>query len=152
MRADLLLELGDEDAALAGFSYVLELDPAFADARVARAGLLLERDEPQAARHDVEAGLALRPESAELHALSAQIAQQQKRFDDAHAAYGEALRRDPTLAAAWSNRATLWYEQGEIERAIEDLTAAVELDDDPDIRANLELALAQSRTSSRQPA
>jgi tetratricopeptide (TPR) repeat protein len=147
-RADLLLELGDEDAALAGFSYVLELDPAFADARVARASLLLERDEAQGARQDVDAGLALRPENAELHALSAQIAQQQGRFDDAHAAYAEALRRDPTLAAAWSNRASLWYEQGEIERAIEDLTAAVELDDDPDIRANLELVLARSRASA----
>jgi tetratricopeptide (TPR) repeat protein len=46
------------------------------------------------------------------------------------------------LAAAWSNRPSLWYEQGELDRAIEDLTTALELDDDPDIRANLELATA----------
>jgi tetratricopeptide (TPR) repeat protein len=59
-----------------------------------------------------------------LHALSGQIAQQQERFDDVHEAYAEALRRGPTLVVAWSNRATLWYQQGEIERAVEDLTAA----------------------------
>ena len=82
---------------------------------------------------------------AELHALHAAIAQQEQRFGEAHDAYAEALRRDPTLAAAWSNRATLWYEQGEIERAIEDLRTALELDDDPDIRANLELATAALR-------
>jgi hypothetical protein len=39
----------------------------------------------------------------------------------------------------------LWYEQGEIERAIEDLRTALALDDDPDIRANLELATAALR-------
>ena len=139
-RADLLLELGREDEALAGFSYVLELDPALGDARVARAGLLLDAGELAAAGRDVEAGLALDPGNAALHALGATIAQAEERFDDAHAAYAEALRLDPALAAVWSNRASLWYEQGEIDRAIEDLVRAVELDDDPDIRANLELA------------
>jgi len=144
-RADLALELGDEDAALAGFSYVLELDPALVDARVARVSLLLERGELDAARNDVEAGLELHSESAELHALRASIAQAQGRFDDAHEAYAEALGCDPALAAALSNRASLWYEQGELQRAIEDLTAAAQLDDDPDIRANLEYVRAAAR-------
>ena len=142
VRADLALELGHEQAALAGYSYALELDPGIADARVARASLLLGGGELEAARSDVLAGLTLDPESAELHALHASIAQQEQRFEEAHDAYAEALRRNPTLAAAWSNRATLWYEQGEIDRAIEDLTTALGLDDDPDIRANLELATA----------
>ena len=144
-RADLALELGDEDAALAGYSYALELDPGLTDARVGRASLLLADDALVAARIDVLAGLAVDPESAELHALQAAVAHQEERFEEAHDAYAEALRRDPTLAAAWSNRATLWYEQGEIERAVEDLRTALELDDDPDIRANLELATAALR-------
>ena len=145
VRADLALELGDEEAALAGYSYALELDPGLTDARVGRASLLLAGDALEAARADVLAGLAVEPESAELHALHAAVAQQEERFEEAHDAYAEALRRDPTLAAAWSNRATLWYEQGEIERAVEDLRTALELDDDPDIRANLELATAALR-------
>jgi tetratricopeptide (TPR) repeat protein len=145
VRADLALELGDEEAALAGYSYALELDPALTDARVGRASLLFAADALEAARADVLAGLTEAPESAELHALHAAIAQQEERFDEAHDAYADALRRDPTLAAAWSNRATLWYEQGEIERAVEDLKTALELDDDPDIRANLELATAALR-------
>lgn len=145
LRADVALELGDEQAALAGYSYALELDPGIADARVGRASLLLGDGELEAARSDVLAGLALDPANAELHALHASIAQQEQRFEEAHDAYAEALRHDPTLAAAWSNRATLWYEQGEVERAISDLNKALELDDDPDIRANLELATAALR-------
>ena len=145
VRADLALELGDEQAALAGYSYALELAPELIDARVGRASLLLDEGRLEAARADVVAGLALDPEHAELHAVHASIAQQEQRFGEAHDAYAEALRHDPTLVAAWSNRATLWYEQGEIERAIEDLRTALELDDDPDIRANLELATASLR-------
>jgi tetratricopeptide (TPR) repeat protein len=145
VRADLALELGDAQAALAGLSYALELDPGLIDARVGRASLLVDDGQLEAARIDVVAGLALDPEHAELHALHASIAQQEQRFDEAHDAYAEALRHDPTLAAAWSNRATLWYEQGEIERAVHDLKTALELDDDPDIRANLELATAALR-------
>jgi tetratricopeptide (TPR) repeat protein len=144
-RADLALELGDERAALAGYNYALELAPGLTDARVGRASLLLDDGRLEAARADVMAGLADDPEHAELHALHASIAQQEQRFDEAHDAYAEALRHDPTLAAAWSNRATLWYEQGELERAIEDLKTALALDDDPDIRANLELATAALR-------
>ena len=145
VRADLALELGDEQAALAGYSYALELAPDLIDARVGRASLLLDEGRLEAARADVVAGLALDPEHAELHAVHASIAQQEQRFGEAHDAYAEALRHDPTLVAAWSNRATLWYEQGEIERAIEDLRTALALDDDPDIRANLELATASLR-------
>jgi len=145
LRADLALALGDERAALAGYSYALELAPGLIDARVGRASLLLDDGRLEAARADIVAGLALDPDHAELHAVHAAIAQQEQRFDEAHDAYAEALRHDPTLVAAWSNRATLWYEQGQIERAIKDLRTALELDDDPDIRANLELATAALR-------
>jgi len=149
--ADLLLELGDVETALARLSYALELDPAFADARVARVSLLFECGELDAASGDAEAGLARHPGNAELHALSASIAHGQRRVDDAHEAFAEALRLDPTLAAAWSNRATLWYEQGQLDRAIEDLKNALDLDDDPDIRANLEFVMAAA-AGEREPA
>ena len=110
----------------------------------ARASLLLDDGRLEAARADVNAGLALDPEHAELHAVHA-IDRPAGHARRGARAYAEALRHDPTLAAAWSNRATLWFEQGEIERAIEDLRTALELDDDPDIRANLELATAALR-------
>jgi tetratricopeptide (TPR) repeat protein len=141
-RADLLLALGEEHEALAGFSRALELEPDLLDARIARASLLVEHGELSAALVEIGTGLDLAPASAELHTLRGSIAHDQARFDDAHAAYAEAVRCDPTCAAAWSNRARLWFEQGDTERAIVDLDTALDLDDDPDIRANLELALA----------
>ncbi|MDX6719492.1 MAG: hypothetical protein QOJ63_1746 [Solirubrobacteraceae bacterium] len=139
-RADLALELGDVDAALADYGYVLELDPAFTDAHLNRASLLLEVGDADGARRDVDIGLALDPQHAQLHALRAQIAQHRGRLDEAHEAFATALRHDATLVAAWSNRAVLWYEQGDMEHAIADLTAALELGDDPDIRANRAVA------------
>jgi len=53
--------------------------------------LLLERDELEAARRDGEAGLALHPENAELHALRASIAQRQERFEVRHGGSSRAV-------------------------------------------------------------
>ena len=71
------VELGDEEAALPGYAYALELDPGLTDARVGRASLLLAAEALEAARADVLAGLAMDTGSAELHAA---IAQQEVRF------------------------------------------------------------------------
>jgi tetratricopeptide (TPR) repeat protein len=120
--------------------YVLDLDPELSDARVDRANVRLELCDLDGAQEDADAGLAIDPEHAELHALHGMIAHQLGRREEAHRSFAAALRFDPTLAPALSNRATLWFEQGEIDRAIEDLTPALEIDDDPDIRANRALA------------
>lgn len=139
-RAKLALEAGDAGGALADLDYVLDLDPELSDARVDRANVRLELGDLDGSQKDADAGLAIDPEHAELHALRGTIAHQLGRREEAHRSFAAALRFDPTLAPALSNRATLWFEQGEIDRAIEDLTHALEIEDDPDIRANRALA------------
>lgn len=139
-RGVLALECGDVETALADLTYVLELEPAFADAYVNRASALRELGEHEAAGRDVDAGLALQPDEPRLHCLSGLIAQAAGRVAEARASFDMALRHDPSLVAAWSNRAVLSFGEGDVEAAIADLGRALKLDDDPVIRANLALA------------
>ena len=139
-RAELALAIGDIRGALDDLGYVLELAPEAIDARVIRAGLLLEVGAVDDAADDVAKGLEIDPEHAELHLIRAMLARQGGDAVVAHEAFTAALAGDPTLTAGWSNRAVLWYEQGEFQRAIDDLTRALELDDDPDIRENRAIA------------
>jgi tetratricopeptide (TPR) repeat protein len=57
------------DGVLADYGYVLELDPDHLDALINRAALLCELEEHDAARRDVDAGLALAPDNAHLRCL-----------------------------------------------------------------------------------
>jgi tetratricopeptide (TPR) repeat protein len=139
-RAELALAVGDLSTALSDLRYVLELDPGATDARITLANVLLESGDLDGALREVDEGLTRDGEHAELHLIRAMIAHRAADHVGAHEEFAIALDKDPTLAAAWSNRAVLWFEQGEVERAIEDLTRALELDDNPDIRANRALA------------
>lgn len=139
-RGDLAMELGNVELALADFSYVLELDPDFRDAYVSRASIGFERGDLAGASADVASGLRLDPEQPHLHCLRGLIAQEQDRLDEARAAFDTALRLDPSLIAALAARATLAFDAGDAQAAIEDLTRALEISDDPALRANRSLA------------
>jgi len=140
-RAGLALELGDLEQALADFSRVLELDPAFPDAHLNRASALLELGDVDGAERDVAAGLEVAPDDAHLHGLRGDVLVLRDRADDADAAYATALRRDPSLVGAWSNRAVLAFERGDAGRAVELLTRALQVGGpDATILANRALA------------
>lgn len=139
-RGDLAMELGEVEPALADFSYVLELDPDFRDAYVNRAGILFEQGDLEGAAADVLAGLRLDPSQPHLHCLRGLIAQEQDRLDEARTAFDTALRLDPALTAALAARATLAFDAGDVAAAIEDLTRALEISDDPALWANRSLA------------
>jgi tetratricopeptide (TPR) repeat protein len=143
-RADLALELGEPERALADFSRVLELDPSFPDARLNRASVLLELGDLDGAERDVAAGLELAPDDAHLHALRGDVLGRRGAFDEADAAYATALRRDPSLVGAWTNRAVLAFERGDVAAAIDLLTRALKAGGpDATIFANRALAYEQ---------
>ena len=48
--------------------------------------------------------------------------------DEALAYYTDEIRRDPSDAAWWDNRASVWKEKGEIDNAIKDYTESIRLD------------------------
>jgi len=139
-RGDLAAQLGDVETALAEFSYVIELEPTFVDAYANRAALRLQVGDPDGAAADVAAGLALRPDHAQLHCLHGLVALEYGDEATARAAFDQALALDPGLAEALANRAVLRFEGGDTAGAIDDLTAALEVTDDPAIRENRALA------------
>lgn len=139
-RGDLAMELGEVELALADFSYVLELDPDFRDAYVNRAGIRFEQGDLVGAAADVRIGLRLDPAQPHLHCLQGLMAQEQDQLDEARTAFDIALRLDPSLIAALAARATLAFDAGDTAAAIEDLTRALEISDDPALWANRSLA------------
>ncbi len=140
-RADLALELGLHERALADFSRVLDLDPQFPDAHLNRAAVALELGDVDGADRDVAAGLAVAPDDAHLHALRGDVLALRELADEADAAYATALEHDPSLVGAWSNRAVLAFERGDVPGAIDLLTRALQAGGpDPTILANRALA------------
>lgn len=140
-RAELRLASGDLHSALADLDHVLDLDPDYLDAYVNRAGILEVLGEHEAARRDVEAGLALDPGNAHLHGVLGQLETAAGRYVEAGLAFDAALAADPRLASAWANRATLRFETGDAEGAVDDLTRAIELGEDAALYFNRATAL-----------
>ncbi|MGY1638693.1 tetratricopeptide repeat protein [Geodermatophilus sp. SYSU D00742] len=143
-RGDLAAALGDVPTALAEFSYVLELDPAFLDARVDRALLRLQTGDVDGAAEDVAAGLEVAPDSARLECLRGLVAMEREDAVTARTALDRALALDPTLAEALANRAVLRFEDGDVDGSLADLTAALEVAEDPAVRGNRALALLEA--------
>jgi len=125
-RAGLLSILGREDEALADYTYVLELEPDHIDALINRASILYESGEYSTARSDSERGLALSPGNAQLLCTLGLIEMEEQNLEEAQRAFTVALERDPTLVAAWTNRAILAFERGDADAAIADLSHALE--------------------------
>ncbi|MGW5311031.1 tetratricopeptide repeat protein [Nocardia thailandica] len=141
-RADLLMELGDHAGAIADLDRALELDDRLVDAYLNRASCRLELGDAAGAVDDVTAGLALAPAHAELHCLLGTAEHQRGRIAAARRAFAETLRLDPGLVAGWVNAAVLAFDTGDPATALTYLDRALDLGDDPVIRANRGIAHA----------
>jgi tetratricopeptide (TPR) repeat protein len=141
-RGELRMRGGDVTGALADFTRVLDLDPTFVDALVNRASLLLELGDLSAASADVTAGLELDPEQPHLLCLSASLHQESGRLDDALEALESATWIAPDFAPGWAALGAVLFDLGEVTRSVECLQRSLELADDEDVRANLDVARA----------
>jgi len=141
-RGDLRMRGGDLEGALADFGRVIDLEPTFVDAYLNRASLLLELGDLDGASYDVAAGLALAPEQPHLLSLQGVLHQEAGRLDEARDALEAATRIAPELAAAWANLGAVLFDLGEVARSVDCLERSLALDDDPDVRENLEVARA----------
>ena len=137
----MLRELGDDDAALRDLDYALELEPDQVDSLINRADILLTQGETGRADADIAHGLSLKPGNPHLLAARAALLAESGDEDGAWASYTAALGEDPGFAAAWANRAVLAYSLGRTAEAIDDLDHAIDLQDDPSLRANRAVAL-----------
>jgi len=143
-RGDTRLELGDHDGALADFSYVLELDPGYLDAYLNRAGLRLAAGDLDGAAEDVTAGLEISPGEPHLLCVRGQLELSEGDAPAADRTLSAALAAAPGLAAAWAARATARYELGDPAGALSDLDRSLALHDDPGVRYNRAVLLAEA--------
>ncbi len=140
-RADLLRELGDEDGALRDLDYALELEPDHVESLVNRVDLLLARGETERAGEDIDRGLALDPVNVNLLSARGTLLEDRGDPEAAYASYTAALSEDPGFVPAWANRAVLSYSAGRAAAAADDLSRAIQLDDNAALRANRVVAL-----------
>jgi tetratricopeptide (TPR) repeat protein len=139
-RALVLADMGQIEEALADYETILELDPDYLDALVNRASLLYEQGDCEAARCDIERGLSLQADHAQLLCLQGLVAIAEEQPAEAYRALSSAIEQDPQMVAAWTNRAVLAFEQGQVEAAIEDLTQAITLGENAAVRYNRGIA------------
>ncbi|MCU7723849.1 tetratricopeptide repeat protein [Actinoplanes sp. KI2] len=143
-RGDTRLELGDADGAAADFGYVLELDPDYVDAYLNRAGLRLAAGDLTGAAEDTAAGLRIAPGNAHLLCVRGQLELSDGDPAAAERTLSAALAAAPELAAGWAARATARYELGDVPAALADLDRALSLRDDPEMRFNRAVLLAEA--------
>ncbi|HET8912062.1 MAG TPA: tetratricopeptide repeat protein [Ktedonobacteraceae bacterium] len=126
-RANVLVQLERPEEAIADYNYVLELDSTFIDALLSRANLYYEAGDYATARKDLERCLKLNSKHpASLCALGL-LEMAEEHIEEANRAFTAALELDPSMIEAWSNRAVLAFENGDVADAIEDLTCALDL-------------------------
>ncbi|GLW34290.1 tetratricopeptide repeat protein [Actinoplanes regularis] len=143
-RGDTRLELGDTDGAAADFGYVLELDPDHVDAYLNRAGLRLAAGDLTGAAEDTAAGLRIAPGNVHLLCVRGQLELSDGDPAVAERTLSDALAAAPDLAAGWAARATARYELGDVPAALADLDRALSLRDDPEMRFNRAVLLAEA--------
>jgi tetratricopeptide (TPR) repeat protein len=135
-RALALAALGRREAAEADYDRVLELDPHHLDARINRAGLRHARGDQVGALADATAVLARAPDNARALCLRGLAQQAGGELAEAHQSFSAAIASDPRLADAWANRATVAFRRGDRSAALEDLSVAIGLREDPVILCN----------------
>lgn len=112
-HANLLVEAGRHDEAMALYDRALSLQPGFDDARFNRAILLQKMGRLDEALAALEAALRGGVGDARIHSARGSILRQLGRLDEAADAFDDALRFEPKRLTALHGRARVAMERGE---------------------------------------
>jgi tetratricopeptide (TPR) repeat protein len=126
-RAQTLVSLGRVNESLVDYERVLTLVPDHLEALIDRARLFQARKDLDAARTDVNAALLLSPANARLLCLHGLLDLEDGSLAQAYESFTKAIEADASLPDAWANRATVFFQQGDLDRACLDLTQALAL-------------------------
>lgn len=131
---------GDYQGALRLFDQALAIKPDYLDALLARGVARFLTRDPQGALADLNAALALGP-NTDAFTNRAVIYRSQGQLDQALADYDQALGIDPDFVPALVGRGASWVAAKDFDKAIVDLDRAARLKPkDPDIFVNLAVA------------
>jgi tetratricopeptide (TPR) repeat protein/predicted Ser/Thr protein kinase len=134
LRAFVLSEMQDFDAAEADFRFALERLQPNTDARyillVNRGVMRLRQNRLDDATADLRTAIELRPDEFQAHVNLAQIFQKAKDLASAEKEFTEALRLQPNLAALYRSRSRLRIEREENSTALADIEKAIQLERD----------------------
>jgi tetratricopeptide (TPR) repeat protein len=122
------------DQALVNLNAGLAIDSKDVWALRSRAGIFLMKQRPEEARHDVEAGLAVRPHDNELLLLKATMGAAGGSMDSGIEGISKLLKDDPKNPDALIQRAWLLNGKNDRDGALRDLSAVIN-DDPKNVRA-----------------
>ncbi|WP_328347890.1 tetratricopeptide repeat protein [Micromonospora sp. NBC_00421] len=142
-RAVLHQERGRTGRARDDLERVLAIDPGHLDARIALVNLHLGRGALDVAEAGARAGLALTPDEPVLLCTLGLIRSERGGPAEAEELFSRALAGDPELVEAWTNRAAVRFDRGEVAAAVADLDRAVALSAAPVPRYNRGTALVR---------
>jgi tetratricopeptide (TPR) repeat protein len=136
-RGNSLLDKGEYDAAIADYNAAIKADPNFLKAYTGRGDAYKDKKDYDRAIEDYKKALTLNP-SDEMRKVIERVlasvyvdrALGQKDSAAELADYDEALKLNPGNTSALNNRAVLYNNKGEYDRAIQDLDQAIKLKPD----------------------
>lgn len=126
-RGNARIQRGDVEAGIEDFDRAVRLDPREARGYEYRAHAWLRLREFGKALADLDEAIRLAPENADVHVHRGLALRELDRAGEAILALDEAVRLDPQSRVARQTRAFLLQEEGEYDRAEDDLASAGEL-------------------------
>lgn len=133
----ILLDRGETDAAKARFASALELDPNLADVRLYYASALLKSGDAAKAAEEFRTAIQQGEESALAWALLGVAEERLGKLSEAFASFTHAIEINPREATAREGRARFYEARGDLDKAIEEYTAAHSSQPSPEIALKL---------------
>ena len=131
LRGDLLVRLGDEDAAERELERVLAIDPVHVPARIAMARVRMLQERGDEAIEMLEAAAEADPSSFAPYYFLGAVRHREDRHEEAIAAYEAALKIRPRSARTWFGLSTAALGLGREKHADRALQQVLALDSSP---------------------
>ncbi|HET9531734.1 MAG TPA: tetratricopeptide repeat protein [Blastocatellia bacterium] len=142
-----LLDQGKTEEAERELARAVELDPKLSGVRLYLASALIKSNQPARAAEHLRAAIDQGEASPLTFALFGVALERSGKADEAFSAYSRAIEMDPDNATAREGRGRMLEARNDIQKAIEDYTAAYRAQPTPDFA----LKLAQMHARAGQP-
>ena len=151
-RANTYLDMENFKKAIDDYSMIIELKPSFPNIYFDRAYANIRNDNFKKAKNDFEAQLELNPNDFKSLANLINIKYKLELYDDALLDYTKLFKRFPNqqnLHILYNNRANLYQEIDEYQKALQDINKALELNENYDMgflnRAGINMKLGNNK-------